>query len=173
MASSDHDLELGRDADTGGQTLYVLIWFAPGDAAEVERVDVVTRLIQDRRVSLDYACSKEAIAPGARILRFPFGPTVSAQGVALAPPGGTCRSVGGPSEPTGERVDWIHAHYADAGLVGALVSRRLGLPLVFTGHSLGREKQRRLLAAGGDRQQIEQTYAISRRIEAEERPRPG
>ena len=69
----------------------------------------------------------------------------------------------------GERVDWIHVHYADAGLVGALVSRRLGLPLVFTGHSLGREKQRRLLAAGGDRQQIEQTYAISRRIEAEER----
>ena len=66
------------------------------------------------------------------------------------------------------RPDWIHAHYADAGYVGALVSRRLGLPLVFTGHSLGREKLRRLLAAGGDREQIEQTYSISRRIDAEE-----
>ena len=68
----------------------------------------------------------------------------------------------------GQGVDWIHAHYADAGFVGALVSQRLGIPLVFTGHSLGREKQRRLLAGGGDRQQIEQAYAISRRIEAEE-----
>ena len=48
------------------------------------------------------------------------------------------------------------------------MSQRLGIPLVFTGHSLGREKQRRLLAGGGDRQQIEQAYAISRRIEAEE-----
>ena len=49
------------------------------------------------------------------------------------------------------------------------MSQRLGLPLVFTGHSLGREKQRRLLAGGGDRQQIEQAYAMSRRIEAESR----
>ena len=62
--------------------------------------------------------------------------------------------------------DWIHAHYADAGYVGSLVSRRLGIPLVFTGHSLGREKQRRLLAGGVDHDQIEQTYSISRRIEA-------
>ena len=66
------------------------------------------------------------------------------------------------------RPDWIHAHYADAGYVGALVSRRLGIPLVFTGHSLGREKLRRLLAAGGDHKQIEQSYSISRRIDAEE-----
>ena len=69
----------------------------------------------------------------------------------------------------GQAVDWIHAHYADAGFVGALVSQRLGLPLVFTGHSLGREKMRRLIAAGGDRQQIDHSYSISRRIEAEER----
>ena len=69
----------------------------------------------------------------------------------------------------GRMVDWIHAHYADAGLVGSLVSEQLGIPLVFTGHSLGREKQRRLLVAGGDRLQMEHTYAISSRIAAEER----
>ena len=166
-----HDLELGRDADTGGQTLYVLdLVRSLAMRPEVERVDVVTRLIQDRRVSLDYACSKEAIAPGARILRFPFGPKRYLRKELLWPHLEELADqlVDHLNQP-GERVDWIHAHYADAGLVGALVSRRLGLPLVFTGHSLGREKQRRLLAAGGDRQQIEQTYAISRRIEAEER----
>ena len=49
-----------------------------------------------------------------------------------------------------------------------LSGRILGIPLVFTGHSLGREKQRRLLAAGVDHKQIEQSYSISRRIDAEE-----
>ena len=70
-----HELELGRDADTGGQTLYVLeLVRSLAQRAEVEQVDVVTRLIQDRRVDLDYSQRFEAIAPRARILRFPFGP---------------------------------------------------------------------------------------------------
>ena len=43
-----HDLELGRDADTGGQTLYVLdLVRSLALRPEVEQVDVVTRLIQD------------------------------------------------------------------------------------------------------------------------------
>ena len=43
-----HELELGRDADTGGQTLYVLeLVRSLAQRAEVEQVDVVTRLIQD------------------------------------------------------------------------------------------------------------------------------
>ena len=70
-----HELELGRDADTGGQTLYVLeLARSLAQRAEVEQVDVVTRLIQDRRFDLDYSKREEVICPGARILRFPFGP---------------------------------------------------------------------------------------------------
>jgi sucrose-phosphate synthase len=69
------DLELGRDADTGGQTLYVLdLVRSLAQRPEVDRVDVVTRLIQDRRVAADYGRAEETIAPGARILRFGFGP---------------------------------------------------------------------------------------------------
>ena len=69
------DLELGRDADTGGQTLYVLdLVRSLAQRPEVERVDVVTRLVQDRRVAADYGRPVELIASGARILRFPFGP---------------------------------------------------------------------------------------------------
>tara|TARA_B100001939_G_C16528300_1_gene440919 strand:- start:99 stop:536 length:438 start_codon:yes stop_codon:yes gene_type:complete len=111
----------------------------------------------------------ELIAPGARILRFPFGPKRYLRKEQLWPhlEDLADQLVHHLTQP-GQEVDWIHAHYADAGFVGALVSQRLGLPLVFTGHSLGREKQRRLLAGGGDRQQIEQAYAMSRRIEAEE-----
>ena len=166
-----HELELGRDADTGGQTLYVLeLVRSLAQRAEVEQVDVVTRLIQDRRVDLEYSQRVEDIAPGARILRFPFGPKRYLRKELLWPHLEELADqlVEHLSQP-GQSVDWIHAHYADAGQVGALVSQRLGIPLVFTGHSLGREKQRRLLAGGLDRSQIEQTYAISRRIDAEER----
>jgi len=164
------DLELGRDADTGGQTLYVLE-LARSLAArpEVERVEVVTRLIQDRRVSSDYGCPEEAIAPGASILRLPFGPRRYLRKELLWPHLDDLADqlVARLQDPQ-HRPDWIHAHYADAGYVGALVSRRLGIPLVFTGHSLGREKLRRLLAGGGDHEQIEQSFSISRRIDAEE-----
>ena len=165
------DLELGRDSDTGGQTLYVLeLARSLALRPEVDRVDVVTRQIVDRRVSPDYARSKEHICPGARILRFPFGPKRYLRKELLWPHLEQLADqlVSHLSQP-GEAVDWIHAHYADAGLVGALVSQRTRIPLVFTGHSLGREKQRRLLESGLDWSQIEQTYAISRRIDAEER----
>ena len=165
-----HNLELGRDSDTGGQTLYVLE-LVKGLAArpEVEKVDLITRLIRDRRVSSDYSQVKEHIAPGAQILRFPFGPKRYIRKELLWPYLEELSDlIVNHLEDQHELPDWIHAHYADAGYVGSLVSRRLGIPLVFTGHSLGREKQRRMLAAGIDHNQIEQSFSISRRIEAEE-----
>ena len=165
-----HDLELGRDSDTGGQTLYVLE-LVKGLAArpEVENVQLLTRLIIDRRVSSDYSKSIEKISNSAEIVRLPFGPKRYIRKELLWP------YLDDLADQLVEKLqkedllpNWIHAHYADAGYVGSLVSRRLGIPLVFTGHSLGREKQRRLLAAGVDYDQIEQTYSISKRIDAEE-----
>ena len=166
-----HGLELGRDADTGGQTLYVLELVKHlARQPDVDQVDVVTRLIKDSQVSSDYAVPEEPIVSGARILRFGFGPDRYLQKERLWPYLSQLvdQLVDHLRQP-GQMVDWIHAHYADAGLVGSLVSKRLGIPLVFTGHSLGREKQRRLLAAGGDLLQMERSFAISARIDAEER----
>ncbi len=165
-----HDLELGRDADTGGQSLYVLE-LVRGLAArpEVEQVDVVTRLIHDRRVSADYSRPNEEVAPGARIIRMPFGPKRYLRKELFWPYlDDLADQIVSYLQQQEHLPDWIHSHYADAGYVGALVSRRLGIPLVFTGHSLGREKLRRLLGVGGDHEQIEQTYSISQRIDAEE-----
>jgi len=68
----------------------------------------------------------------------------------------------------GNMPDVIHSHYADAGYVGARLSHQLGIPLVHTGHSLGRNKRKQLLASGVKRSEIESTYNISRRVEAEE-----
>ena len=54
------ELELGRDSDTGGQTLYVLeLARSLALRPEVDHVDVVTRQIVDRRVSPDYALPEE------------------------------------------------------------------------------------------------------------------
>ncbi len=39
----------------------------------------------------------------------------------------------------------MHGHYADAGEVAALMSSTLGIDMVMTGHSLGRNKLEHLL----------------------------
>jgi len=68
-----------------------------------------------------------------------------------------------------ERVpNIIHSHYADAGYVGSRLAHFLNVPLVHTGHSLGRVKRRRLLATGLSSDEIDRRYSMMRRIEAEE-----
>lgn len=165
-----HDLELGRDADTGGQTTYVLeLVRALAARPEVDRVQVITRQIHDKRVSADYAAPYESLGPGAELLRLPCGPRRYLRKELLWPYlDEMADAVVAQITAQERRPDWIHAHYADAGYVGALVSQRLEIPLIFTGHSLGREKQRRLLEGGMTHDQIEHTYAIRRRIAAEE-----
>ena len=164
------NLELGRDPDTGGQTTYVLqLTRALAARPEVDRVEVVTRQIHDRRVASDYAEPVEPLGPDARILRLPFGPRRYLRKELLWPYLDELADTLVERLRSQERLpDWIHAHYADAGYVGALLQRRLGIPLVFTGHSLGREKRRRLIHAGLDSSQIDAQYSMARRIDAEE-----
>lgn len=71
----------------------------------------------------------------------------------------------------GHRPVWpyvIHGHYADAGDVATLLSGALNVPMVFTGHSLGRNKLEQLLKQGRQSEDINATYKILRRIQAEE-----
>ncbi|GKA11041.1 probable sucrose-phosphate synthase 4 [Tanacetum coccineum] len=63
----------------------------------------------------------------------------------------------------------IHGHYADAGEVAARLSGSLNVPMVLTGHSLGRNKFEQLLKQGRlSKEDINSTYKIMRRIEGEE-----
>ncbi|CAO2143789.1 unnamed protein product [Urochloa humidicola] len=63
----------------------------------------------------------------------------------------------------------IHGHYADAAEVAAQMASALDVPMVMTGHSLGRNKLDQLLRLGRmPRAEIQGTYRIARRIEAEE-----
>ncbi len=164
------DLELGRDPDTGGQTQYVLeLVKSLANTSEVEQVDLVTRLIKDKRVNDQYSEEREFIELGARILRFEFGPQKYLRKELLWPYlEELINKLTKFYENPENKPDWIHAHYADAGYVGVHLSRNLKVPLVFTAHSLGREKKRRLLDAGLTQSQIEKSYCISKRIAAEE-----
>jgi sucrose-phosphate synthase len=165
-----HDLELGRDADTGGQTLYVVeLARALGARDDVARVDLVTRRVADPAVSDDYARGEEQLDDKVRIVRIDAGP-----GEYL------------PKEQLWDHLDsfvdnlaeWVraqprppdvvHSHYADAGYVGVRLANLLAVPLVHTGHSLGRDKRKQLLAKGLSAEEIEATYNMSRRVTAEE-----
>jgi sucrose-phosphate synthase len=163
------DMELGRDADTGGQVSYVVDQArALAEREEVERVEVVTRQIWDRRVDESYSQPREELSQGARIVRLPFGPRRYLLKETLWPylpllVDQILRYV----RDRGRAPDLIHGHYADAGFVGAQVAKILGVPFLFTGHSLGRVKLARLLDQGQDEEALEERYRFSRRIEAE------
>jgi sucrose-phosphate synthase len=162
------DIELGRDADTGGQVSYVVDQArALSEHPDVERVDVVTRLIQDKRVDDTYSRPFEPISRGAKIVRIPFGPRRYLRKETLWPHLDTLADQLTRYVRMQERTpDLIHGHYADAGYVGSRLAKLLGVPFVFTGHSLGRVKQLRLQSKG---EENEETYRFAQRIEAEER----
>jgi uncharacterized protein (DUF1330 family) len=130
---------------------------------------VVEHRIEDATLSADYSQAQEILNDKARIVRLPFGP----QGYIrkellwdyLDELVDQCVEYlrSRPAMP-----DLIHSHYADAGYVGTHLSRLLGIPLVHTGHSLGRPKRARLLAAGNDPAELERQFKFERRIAAEE-----
>ncbi len=165
-----NSLELGRDSDTGGQTQYVLeLVKSLSKMPEVDQVDLVTRLINDSKVDISYANEREFIEPGAQILRFQFGPSKYLRKELLWPYlDELTHNLIQYYQKSEDKPNFIHAHYADAGYVGIRLSKALKVPLIFTGHSLGREKKRKLLEAGLKINQIEKLYCISKRIKAEE-----
>lgn len=164
------NLELGRDADTGGQTLYLVeLARALGERDDVAQVDLVTRRIVDPSVDEQYAQIEEHLSGKVRIVRIDAGPEEYipkealwdhldnfTDNLALWLREQSCRP------------DIVHSHYADAGYVGVRLANLLAVPLVHTGHSLGRDKRKRLLANGLSSKAIETTYNMNRRISAEE-----
>jgi sucrose-phosphate synthase len=165
-----HNLELGRDADTGGQTKYVVeLTRALAEHPEVERVDLVTRRVIDSKVDSDYAQPVEELGNGAYIVRLPCGPRRYLRKEVLWPYlDSFADNVLQHLRKIGRLPDLIHSHYADAGYVAARLTGLLGTPMVHTGHSLGRVKKKRLIDNGVKLERLESQYSMSRRIEAEE-----
>lgn len=165
-----HDMELGRDADTGGQTTYVVeLARALAKHQDVEKVDLLTRLIEDPNLSDEYAQPEEDLGDGARVVRMPCGPKRYLRKELLWPHldqvVDKCLNF---LRQQGRLPDLIHTHYADAGYVGQQLSLLLGIPQAHTGHSLGRPKLERMLASGRKPQTLEKQFNFTRRIAVEE-----
>ncbi|KAD4384543.1 hypothetical protein E3N88_24711 [Mikania micrantha] len=190
------NMELGRDSDTGGQVKYVVeLARALGAMPGVYRVDLLTRQVSAPGVDWSYGEPTEMLNPlneddyesgessGAYIIRIPFGPKDKYIPKELLWPhipefvDGALSYILQMSKVLSEQIGdgkpvWpasIHGHYADAGNAAALLSGALNVPMLFTGHSLGRDKLEQILKQGRQsKDDINTTYRIMRRIEAEE-----
>ncbi|KAE9614832.1 hypothetical protein Lal_00036052 [Lupinus albus] len=189
------NMELGRDSDTGGQIKYVVeLARALAKMPGVYRVDLFTRQISSPEVDWSYGEPTEMLtagsddddnlgeSSGAYIIRIPFGPRDKYMPKELLWPyiqefvDGALAHILNMSKVLGEQVGggqpvWpyvIHGHYADAGDSAALLSGALNVPMVLTGHSLGRNKLEQLIKGRQSKEDINSTYKIMRRIEAEE-----
>ncbi|KAK3034316.1 hypothetical protein RJ639_032656 [Escallonia herrerae] len=186
------NMELGRDSDTGGQVKYVVeLARALASMKGVHRVDLLTRQVTSLEVDSSYgepiemlSCPSDGCnSCGAYIIRIPCGPHdkyIPKESLWPYLPefvDGALSHIVTMARALGEQVDggkpmWpyvIHGHYADAGEVAARLSGALNVPMVLTGHSLGRNKFEQLLTQGRlSREDINSTYKIMRRIEGEE-----
>ncbi|VAI93291.1 unnamed protein product [Triticum turgidum subsp. durum] len=192
------NLELGRDSDTSGQVKYVVeLAKALSSCPGVYRVDLLTRQILAPNYDRGYGEPSETLVPtsfknlkqergensGAYITRIPFGPKDKYLAKEHLWPyvqefvDGALSHIVHMSKIIGEEIGcghpmWpavIHGHYASAGVAAALISGALNVHMVFTGHFLGKDKLEGLLKQGRQtREEINMTYKIMRRIEAEE-----
>ncbi len=165
-----HDLELGRDADTGGQTKYVMeLAQTLSEDSRVDKVELITRKIKDKTVSSDYSVQEEKINDKFSIIRFRCGGRKYIRKELLWDHleefvDKSIKHI----KSVGRLPDVIHSHYADAGYVCTELTKFFGIPFIHTGHSLGKDKLRKLESQGMSAEEIEKRYKISRRIEAEE-----
>ena len=166
-----HDLELGRDADTGGQTKYVVeLARALGERDDVEKVILLTRRVIDEpgRARLRGTLRGPVGKSGHRAHRVRRA-KISAQGDVVGFAGELFRQRPGLSEESGAHCPMSSTAIMPMPVMSVRSFRtNWAIPLVHTGHSLGRTKRKQLLASGIKRSEIETAYNISRRIEAEE-----
>ena len=164
------NLELGHDADTGGQIRYVIeLAQSLSQQPEVGRVDLFTRLLVDKRYSDDYAQPIETVNDKFRIIRIQCGGRKYMRKELLWPY---------LDEFTDKTIKFIkrenaiphlvHGHYPDAGYVTMQLASFFGIPFVYTGHSLGRSKKQKLLNEGMTESDIVRKYKIDQRINTEE-----
>lgn len=168
-------IEMGRDADTGGQVRYVLeLARHLAGLEEVERVDLFTRLLTGTGadgVPIDesYAHGIEELAPNCHLVRLPSGDCNYIRKEKLWPlldefTGELIKF----TESQGLKPTVVHGHYADAGYVARRAAKHFDCPFIFTAHSLGKPKLAYLLSEGWTREQANEELHIDHRIAEEQ-----
>ncbi|GJE36135.1 HAD-IIB family hydrolase [Methylobacterium persicinum] len=131
----------GITADTGGHIRYLLdLVSASAQDRDLTRIVVATRLFAGH-LGAAYAVPEERIADKVTLVRLgSASPAYCAKEAMHAEVSCFAENLIAWIAAQEQAPDLIHAHYADAGTVASLVEDRLGIPFVFTAHSLGRVK---------------------------------
>ncbi len=132
----------GLTEDTGGHITYIL-----GEAramarrGDVARCEIVTRLFDDEALGSIHAQPAEQVAPKLVITRIDSGDRRYLAKEALAADRDAFTKAVIAELRQRERLpDAIHAHFSDAADVALKIRDALGIPVVYTPHSLGRDK---------------------------------
>jgi sucrose-phosphate synthase len=155
--------------DFGGQLVYVKE-VALAMARQEHTVDIITRQIIDDDWP-EFADPLDAY-PGhdkVRIVRIPCGPPEFLPKEQLWPHlsewvAGIVKFY---QSNGGSLPDFFTTHYADGGLAGALIKEGAGIPLSFTGHSLGAQKMDKLNVSPENLGVINDRFNFAQRILAE------
>ena len=131
----------GLTEDTGGHIAYVL-----GAAAEqarqppVRRIEIVTRAFDDPALGSVHGQAREVVDPVTTVVRLRTAERryLSKQALEAEMPALEAALLAHLAR--GPRPDVIHAHFADAVGVALAARDRWGIPVVYTPHSLGRDK---------------------------------
>ncbi len=164
----------GITEDTGGHITYILgAMEALARSNDVSKAEIVTRLIDDPSLGAEYSKPAEQILPNLVITRIDSGNRdyLAKEALALDRAAFT-EALIKELRQRDSLPDVIHAHFADAAEVAAAVRKSLGIPFIYTAHSLGADKARAMSesashSASGlgsrieeERQAIEQADAI-------------
>ncbi|MCB0669454.1 MAG: HAD-IIB family hydrolase [Saprospiraceae bacterium] len=164
-------LEIGRDADNGGQTRYVYeLAEYLSRHPEVKQVHLFTRLIDDPKLDPSYSLPVEIINDKLDIRRIPFAGKKYRMKEELWDH--LDEFVGNSIKYLKENdiiPNWIHSHYGDAGYAACELSTLLKLPFAHTGHSLGIAKKNKVRALGLTDEEGERKFKFSKRLRAENR----
>ncbi|MFS0737436.1 HAD-IIB family hydrolase [Sphingomonas sp. 1P06PA] len=156
-------VEFGLTGDTGGHITYALgAAQALAARGDVDRVEIVTRLIEDATLGPAYAVPFEPLSAKLAVRRIATGNRAYLTKEANAADRPAFADALIAHLAAQDRLpDIIHAHFADAAEVARLVRARLGIPFVYTAHSLGIDKAEHGVATEGlDRRIAEEDRAI-------------
>ena len=134
----------GITEDTGGHITYALgAGFALAARADVDRVEIVTRLIDDAVLGPAYAIRHEPLSAKLAIRRIDTeNRAYLSKDANAADRPAFIRALIAHIATLDRRPDVIHAHFADAADVAEQVRARFDIPFVYTAHSLAIEKAR-------------------------------
>lgn len=133
----------GITEDTGGHITYVLGEMeALARRSDICFAEIITRRFDEPELGSAYAQLQERISPKLAITRIDSGnPRYLSKEALRADRRAFTKALIAEFQSRERLPDLIHAHFADAANVAIHIEKALGIPFVYTAHSLGMDKR--------------------------------